>query len=156
MTTHPHTLVQHQTPHHHTTISTQHPSHSKPNNPPAQLSFLEREKHQLLKRKTIREWELTREQAKRPAGPPIEALANKPSLPPSEPDKLLPGDMPNVQPPITGFKKVRLLEATSSFTPLDTYQQPLLTRHQTVDRPVPFYLTSCTTSEQEKSSWYSP
>ena len=58
-----------------------------------------------MKRKTIREWELTRERAKRPAGPPTEALANKPSLPPSEPDKLLPGDMPNVQPPITGFKK---------------------------------------------------
>ena len=78
--------------------------------PPVQLTFLEGEKRQLSRRKITGEWELTTERAKRPLDPPTEALKNELSLPPSESGKLLPGDIPNVQPPIPGFEKGMFLE----------------------------------------------
>ena len=49
------------------------------------------------------EWELARKRMEELLGYPSEELATKPSLPPSEPGKLLPEDLPNVQPPTTGI-----------------------------------------------------
>jgi hypothetical protein len=70
------------------------------------LSFLEKEKQGLLKRRELKGWEKVKEKKKKkPKVPTPEATASESGPPPQESGKLLQRNQPHVQPSIKSFTK---------------------------------------------------